>query len=119
MRSHLNDHSLIIYLFQSRKKAMKARVEIYTWSICPYSQKAKKLLKDREIDYTEYCIDGDDTAREAMSQRANGGRTLPQVFINNKHIGGCDDLHILNEIGTLEEMLNSSQESMEITTQTT
>lgn len=89
---------------------MKANVEIYTWSTCPFSKKAKALLQKKKIEYTEHCIDGDDSAREAMSQRANGGKTLPQIFINDLHIGGCDDLHILEEICSLDEMLYFSNE---------
>ena len=85
---------------------MKAKVEIYTWSHCPYSKRAKALLENKEVEYIEYCIDGDDLAREAMSQRANGHRTMPQIFINNFHIGGCDDLHLQEEIGNLDELLN-------------
>lgn len=84
---------------------MKANVEIYTWSHCPYSAKAKALLQQKEIAYKEYSIDDDDEAREAMAQRANGSRTLPQIFINNRHIGGCDDLYFLEEIGSLDELL--------------
>ena len=84
---------------------MNTNVEIYTWSTCPFSKKAKALLQARDISYIEHCIDDDDSAREAMANRANGGRTLPQVFINDRHIGGCDDLHIIDEIGTLEQML--------------
>ncbi len=84
---------------------MKTNVEIYTWSTCPHSTKAKALLQKKKVEYTEHCIDGDDLAREAMSKRANGGKTLPQIFINDLHIGGCDDLHILEEIGSLDEML--------------
>ena len=84
---------------------MKNNVEIYTWSTCPHSKKAKSLLQKKKVEYTEYCIDGDDLAREAMRKRANGGKTLPQIFINDLHIGGCDDLHILEEIGSLDEML--------------
>ena len=84
---------------------MKNNVEIYTWSTCPYSKKAKALLHNKKVEYTEHCIDGDDLAREAMRKRSNGGKTLPQIFINDLHIGGCDDLHILEEIGSLDEML--------------
>ena len=85
---------------------MKANVEIYTWSHCPYSARAKELLKQKGVEYTEYSIDGDDRAREAMSQRANGRKTMPQIFINNNHVGGCDDLYMLEEIGSLDELLD-------------
>ena len=88
---------------------MKANVEIYTWSHCPFSTRAKALLQTKEVEYVEYCIDGDDLAREAMSQRANGKRTMPQIFIDNLHIGGCDDLHILEDMGRLDTMLHQGQ----------
>lgn len=88
---------------------MKANVEIYTWSHCPFSARAKELLQRKEVKYVEYCIDGDDLAREAMSQRANGHRTMPQIFIDNLHIGGCDELHILEEMGRLDTMLHQGK----------
>jgi len=84
---------------------MKTNIEIYTWGTCPYSKKAKALLQEKGFEYTEYCIDGDDLARAAMSIRTNGSKTLPQIFINNQHIGGCDDLHTLEEVGSLDKML--------------
>lgn len=86
---------------------MAAMVEIYTWSTCPYCLKAKGLLKQKSVEYTEYCIDGDNQAREKMSQRANGRRSVPQIFINDQHIGGCDDIHALEAQGKLDPLLNS------------
>lgn len=88
---------------------MKANVEIYTWSHCPHSLQAKELLQQKKVEYTEYSIDGDERARKAMSQRANGCKTLPQIFINDLHIGGCTDLHTLEEIGSLDELLDQKQ----------
>lgn len=90
---------------------MKTNLEIYTWSHCSYSARAKALLEQKGVKYTEYSIDDDDRAREKMSQRANGRRTLPQIFINDRHIGGCDDLYLLEEIGSLDEMLEVSYQS--------
>lgn len=84
---------------------MAANVEIYTWSSCPFCIRAKGLLDKKAIEYTEYCIDGDETARSKMSQRANGRRSLPQIFINDRHIGGCDDLYALNAQGRLDPLL--------------
>ncbi len=84
---------------------MKPNVEMYTWSHCPYSARAKALLQQKGVEYIEYSIDGDEEAREAMSKRANGRKTMPQIFINNQHIGGCDDLHDLEAIGSLDELL--------------
>jgi glutaredoxin 3 len=87
---------------------MSAKVEIYTWSTCPYCIRAKALLKQKQIDFVEYCIDGDHEAREVMAQRANGRRSLPQIFIDDRHIGGCDDLYALENSGQLEPILQAS-----------
>ncbi|GET35547.1 glutaredoxin 3 [Microseira wollei] len=84
---------------------MAANVEIYTWSSCPFCIRAKGLLNKKGVQFTEYCIDGDEAARAKMAQRANGRRSLPQIFINDQHIGGCDDLHALDAQGKLEPML--------------
>lgn len=82
-----------------------SKVEIYTWSRCPYCIRAKGLLKQKGIEFTEYTIDGDEDARQAMSVRASGRRSLPQIFINDLHIGGCDDLHDLEAKGELDKLL--------------
>ncbi|MEN9251665.1 MAG: glutaredoxin 3 [Thermostichales cyanobacterium BF3_bins_165] len=82
-------------------------VEIYTWRSCPFCLRAKQLLDRKGVIYTEYAIDGDEAARQAMAKRANGRRTLPQIFINNVHIGGCDDLYALELAGKLDALLQS------------
>ncbi|HEY9906831.1 MAG TPA: glutaredoxin 3 [Thermosynechococcaceae cyanobacterium] len=84
---------------------MAANVEIYTWSLCPFCIRAKSLLKKKGVNYTEHCIDGDEAARAEMAQRSSGRRSLPQIFINDQHIGGCDDLHALNAKGKLDPLL--------------
>jgi glutaredoxin 3 len=84
---------------------MAANVEIYTWSTCPFCIRAKALLKKKGVDFTEYVIDGDEAAREQMAQRSNGPRSLPQIFINDQHIGGCDDIHALDRQGKLDPLL--------------
>ncbi|MFN7518934.1 MAG: glutaredoxin 3 [Dolichospermum sp.] len=86
---------------------MTAKVEIYTWSTCPFCLRAKNLLNNKGVNFTEYSIDGDEDARAKMAQRANGRRSLPQIFINDHHIGGCDDIHGLDRQGKLDEMLAS------------
>ena len=86
---------------------MSAKVEIYTWRTCPFCIRAKNLLTKKGIDFTEYSIDGDEVARNKMSLRANGRRSVPQIFINDRHIGGCDDIHGLDRQGKLDEMLAS------------
>lgn len=84
---------------------MSPKVEIYTWRTCPFCIRAKALLKRKGVDFTEYAIDSDEAARAKMSERANGGRSLPQIFINDQHIGGCDDMHELDAIGKLGPLL--------------
>jgi glutaredoxin 3 len=84
---------------------MAAKVEIYTWRTCPFCIRAKSLLTHKGVEFTEYSIDGDENARSQMSQRANGRRSVPQIFINDIHIGGCDDIHDLDAEGKLEGLL--------------
>jgi glutaredoxin 3 len=84
---------------------IQANVEIYTWQTCPYCIRAKLLLWWKGVNFTEYKIDNDETARNDMAQRANGRRTVPQIFINNNHIGGCDDLYSLDGKGQLDPLL--------------
>lgn len=87
---------------------MTAKVEIYTWRTCPFCIRAKNLLTNKGVEFTEYSIDGDETARAKMAQRANGKRSLPQIFINDRHVGGCDDIHALESQGKLDELLTAS-----------
>jgi glutaredoxin 3 len=87
---------------------MSARVEIYTWSSCPFCIRAKSLLDRKGAEYSEYCIDGDEAARDKMRQRANGRSTLPQIFIDDRHVGGCDDLYALERQGKLDSLLEGS-----------
>ena len=81
------------------------KVEIYTWQYCPFCIRAKSLLNKKNIEFIEYKIDGDESAREKMSQRANGKRSLPQIFIDNNSIGGCDDLYALEEDNKLDSLI--------------
>ncbi|MBF2017134.1 MAG: glutaredoxin 3 [Richelia sp. RM2_1_2] len=84
---------------------MAAKVEIYTWSTCPFCIRAKSLLKRKEVDFIEYSVDGDEEAREKMAHRGDGRRSVPQIFINDLHIGGCDDIYALESQGKLDELL--------------
>jgi glutaredoxin 3 len=85
----------------------QAIVEIYTWQTCPYCIRAKLLLWWKGVAFREYKIDGDAPARAAMAERAQGRRSVPQIFINDQHIGGCDDLYALNTSGKLDPLLAS------------
>lgn len=84
---------------------IKANVEIYTWQTCPYCIRAKLLLQWKGVRFTEYKIDGNGAARVKMAERANGRRTVPQIFINHQHIGGCDDLYQLDREAKLDPLL--------------
>ncbi len=84
---------------------MSVVVEIYTWQFCPFCIRAKALLDRKGVEYTEYAIDGDEEAREKMAERANGKRSLPQIFVSDRHIGGCDDIHALESQGELDSIL--------------
>lgn len=84
---------------------MSAKVEIYTWSSCPFCIRAKGLLDRKGVEYTEYRIDGDRDAKDKMSVRANGRTSVPQIFIDDRHIGGCDDIYDLEMQGKLEALL--------------
>lgn len=85
-----------------------AKVEIYTWRMCPFCIRAKHLLDQKGVQYIEYVIDGDEAARSQMVARGSDGkRSVPQIFINDQHIGGCDAIHNLERQGKLEPLLNS------------
>ncbi|MGK7938724.1 MAG: glutaredoxin 3 [Crocosphaera sp.] len=84
---------------------INANVEIYTWQTCPFCIRAKLLLWWKGVNFTEYKIDGDEAAREKMAQRSNGKRSVPQIFINNQHMGGCDELYSLNDKNKLDPLL--------------
>ena len=87
---------------------IKANVEIYTWQTCPYCIRAKMLLWWKGVKFTEYKIDGNEAARVKMAERANERRSVPQIFINNQHIGGCDDLYQLDTQAQLDPLLSQS-----------
>ena len=82
-----------------------ARIEIYTTHFCPYCYRAKALLEEKGAEFTEYDTMSDADKR-AESQKRSGGRTsVPQIFINDKHIGGCDELYALDARGGLDPLL--------------
>jgi glutaredoxin 3 len=82
-----------------------ARVEIYVKSTCGFCYRAVKLLEAKGVDYQAYELTWGSPLREEMIQRAGGRTTVPQIFINGQHIGGCDDLHRLDREGKLEQLL--------------
>ncbi len=82
-----------------------SKVEIYTKGYCPYCKRAKALLQQKGIEYIEYPIDEKPELREEMMSRANGGYTVPQIFIREQHIGGCDDMFALESQNKLDKLL--------------
>ncbi|CAI8161066.1 MAG: glutaredoxin 3 [Prochlorococcus sp.] len=80
-------------------------VEIYTWQTCPFCVRAKALLDRKGVSYQEYAIDGDQAARMAMAERAGGRTSVPQIFIDDRGLGGCDELHALERAGQLDQLL--------------
>jgi glutaredoxin 3 len=85
-----------------------AKVEIYTKWGCPYCLRAKKLLDGKGASYEEYDITMGGPQRAEMIQRANGRTTVPQVFIDGKHVGGSDDLAALDARGGLDPLLKAA-----------
>ena len=83
-----------------------AKIEIYTWQSCPFCIRAKSLLNQKGVSFVEHAIDGDQAARDQMAIRANGRRTVPQIFIDDKGIGGCDDIYALEQANKLDELLH-------------
>ena len=82
-----------------------ARVEIYTTMLCPYCWRAKKLLEERGAAFQEVDVMCDGSLRNEMRQRAGGRTSVPQIFINGQHVGGCDELYALDRAGKLKPML--------------
>lgn len=82
-----------------------ARVEIYSSPLCGYCHAAKRLLTQKGAAFVEYDTLSDPAARAEMMRRAPGRRTVPQIFIDDRHIGGCDDLQALDRAGGLDPLL--------------
>jgi glutaredoxin 3 len=80
-------------------------VEIYTTQTCPYCQMAKGLLAKKGVAFKEIDVGGNPALRAAMTQRAAGRTSVPQIFIGGAHVGGCDDIHALDAGGKLDAML--------------
>ena len=102
----------LLKLLGRQPKNYQADVEIYTWQTCPFCIRAKMLLGWKGVKYTEYKIDGDDSARNRMAERANGKRSMPQIFINHQHIGGCDELYALDKGNNLDALLMQSADAV-------
>ncbi|HEX8841134.1 MAG TPA: glutaredoxin 3 [Sphingomicrobium sp.] len=82
-------------------------VEIYVKTTCGYCWRAKHLLETKGVEYKEIVVDFGGPEKELMIERANGRRTVPQIFIRGQHIGGCDDLFALERAGRLDEIIQA------------
>ena len=80
-------------------------IEIYTSPYCGYCNRAKSLLSRKGVGFKEIDVAEDGGRRAEMLQRSGGRRTVPQIFIDGKHVGGCDDLYALDAAGGLDPML--------------
>lgn len=81
------------------------QIEIYTSPLCGFCHAAKRLLTQKGVTFTEIDVSKQPDRRQEMVQRANGGRTVPQIFIGSTHVGGCDDLYDLERSGKLDPLL--------------
>ncbi len=88
-----------------RNPRTMAEVVIYTSPMCGYCYRAKKLLERKGVAFTEIDVESDPARRQEMIARAGGRYTVPQIFINNRHVGGCDDLYDLDSAGKLDGLL--------------
>jgi len=82
-----------------------AKVEVYSGDMCPYCVRAKALLTKKGVAFTEYNVQRQHERRDEMLKRAKGSRTIPQIFINDRHVGGCDELYALERKGELDSWL--------------
>ena len=80
-------------------------VEIYTSPLCGFCFSAKRLLNQKGVSFVEIDVMRDPPRRREMMQRANGRHTVPQIFVNDRHVGGCDDLYALERAGKLDPLL--------------
>ncbi|MCI4660464.1 MAG: glutaredoxin 3 [Neomegalonema sp.] len=83
-------------------------IEIYTTPICPFCIRAKRLLDKKGVSYREIDVAGDRAGRAAMTERAQGRSTVPQIFIGDRHVGGSDDLFMLDANGELDPLLQGA-----------
>ena len=81
------------------------KIEIYTTPTCGFCHAAKRLLSQKDAAFQEIDVARTPDKRAEMMQRANGRRTVPQIFIDDRHIGGCDDLYALDQAGKLDPLL--------------
>src|SRR5581483_11801282 len=81
------------------------KITIYTTSFCPYCHRAKRLLEEKGAQFEEIDVTGDWSARDALMEKAGGRTTVPQIWIGDTHVGGCDELYALERAGKLDALL--------------
>ncbi len=82
-----------------------SKIVIYTTSYCPYCVKAKRLLDQKDVSYKEINVEDNLELRQELVKKSGGRKTVPQIFINDQHIGGCDDLYALEEKNELDKII--------------
>ena len=82
-------------------------IVIYSSDLCPFCYRAKGLLKQKGVDYQEIKVDMRPAVRAEMRARAGGSNSVPQIFIGDVHVGGCDDLYALDNAGNLDPLLKA------------
>jgi glutaredoxin 3 len=87
---------------------VSAAIVMYSSDWCPYCMSARALLKRKGLDFSEVNVDATPGAREAMLERSGGRRTVPQIFIGDRHVGGCDELYELDARGELDPILSGA-----------
>ncbi len=96
---------IVIHPLKSKPLDIMKKIEIYTTNTCPFCFAAKDLLAKKDLDFTEVDLSGDAAGRAALKERLNGLTSVPQIFIGDTHIGGCDDLYALENSGELNTLL--------------
>ncbi len=110
VQDYLSPSSFLTEPIAKHERVIKMpNIDIYTKAYCPYCTHALALLKSKQLSYNEIKIDGDMNKRSAMIERSNGGYTVPQIFIDDVHVGGCDQLVALERNNQLDALLEEKQ----------
>jgi glutaredoxin 3 len=96
--------SIIMKNNQNKSEVMMQDVTIYTTKYCPYCIRAKQLLKNKGLEFSEIAVDGNPALRQEMTRKAKR-TSVPQIWIGQQHVGGCDELYALERSGQLDTLL--------------
>ena len=88
-------------------------IEVYSGNFCPYCIQAKALLRKKGLEFVEYNVRADPERHDEMLRRSGGARTIPQIFINNRHVGGCNELYALERGQELDAWLNDQVKTID------